>query len=86
MGKHKGLTLVLDAHQDLLSASSVSEDFQVKVDSLPQIIICCNIYFLTQGFSAIIDTKHDYAQTSREEIHIRPGHTVRIQRLNVLVL
>ena len=34
-GKHKGLTLVLDAHQDLVSASSVSEDYQVKVYTLP---------------------------------------------------
>ena len=29
-GRHKGLTLVLDAHQDLVSASSVSENFLVK--------------------------------------------------------
>ena len=32
-GKHKGLTLVLDAHQDLVSASSVSEDFLVNINN-----------------------------------------------------
>ena len=29
-GKHKGLTLILDAHTDIISAGTVSEDFQAS--------------------------------------------------------
>lgn len=32
-GKHKGLTVLLDAHTDMVTAGTVSEDFQAIVTS-----------------------------------------------------
>ena len=50
VGKNKGLKLVLDAHQDLLASSSVSEDFEVKHDFTYTTSCELNHHFLVVGF------------------------------------
>ena len=71
----RGLDLILDAHNDLVTASSVTEPFQVtKTEKIPSIY---HIIFSFQGFDAVIDSRMEYPLVSMNKILIRPGHKVR---------
>ena len=73
-GKSRGLDLVLDAHTDLVTASSVTEPFQVIISS--PYLKAHFIFVLSQGFDAMIDSRMEYPLVSMNKILIRPGHIV----------
>ena len=74
-GKSRGLDLILDAHTDLVTASSVTEPFQVW-KLISYVLINHNQIILFQGFDAVIDSRMEYPLVSMNKILIRPGHIV----------
>ena len=76
-GRKKGLTILLDGHNDIVADSSVPDDFQVSKNSWKRTqtsILCISG---TQGFTAIIDSTNEYPLTTARSFVIRPGHIVR---------
>ena len=73
-GKFRGLDLLLDAHTDLVTASSVTEPFQVILSY--DFLNTKPILLLSQGFDIVIDSRMEYPLVSMNNILIRPGHTV----------
>ena len=73
--------MVLDAHTDLVTASSVSEPFQVII-STPD-LKAHFIFVLSQGFDVMIDSRMEYPLVSMNKILIRPGHIVKSTVLNL---
>ena len=74
-GWSRGLTLVLDAHTDQITSSSIPHYFQalfLQEDECYQ-----NNSFHEQGFEAIIDTRKNFPTTTRKKILIKPGHLVQ---------
>ena len=74
-GRTQGLTLILDAHSDLVTASSITDYFQVCVVTEVN-FDATKVILKLQGFQAIIDSPMDYPMASRKNILIRPGHLV----------
>ena len=76
-GRSKGLTLMLDGHNDIVADSSVPDDFQVCYSRKPSTII--QVYLSSmdpQGFVAIVDSKTEFPLSTKRSLIIRPGHTV----------
>ena len=76
-GKSKGLELVLDAHNDIIDASTIPNDFEVQFYYEKLFIFQFTNFIGIQGFEAVIDSRNEYTMTKSDTILIRPGHTVR---------
>ena len=68
--------MVLDAHTNLITASSITDYYQAPHFKLG--VVGNEIMFSLQfkGFEAIIDTKQNFPMTTRKKVLIRPGHLV----------
>ena len=73
-GQSKGLLLVLDGHNDLVTASSVQDYFQVQISYV--LINSSKQHNWLQGLEAIIDTTNDYPLSARNKVLLKPGHLV----------
>ena len=80
-GKSKGLVLVLDAHTDLVTGSSISNDFEAceihRAKGLLMKLSYIEVLLSSlQGFEAVVDSRKEYPLTKRDSVLIRPGHIV----------
>ena len=72
--------LVLDAHTDLVTGSSISNDFEAweihKEKELLNKLCYIEVLLSLQGFEAVVDSRKEYPLTKRDSVLIRPGHIV----------